>query len=365
MQKLAVFMPSLDGGGAERVTVILLNKLVEQGYVIDLLVANGQGVYRQQVDPRINIIDFGKSRVASCLLPLIRYLKLHRPAALLSVMNYTNVIAILARKVSGVSCRLVLTEHNNAELALQNNTSAKYYLVNYLTKWLYRSADSIVCVSQGVADSIHRLLDIPKSKLTVIYNPVIHPGIMANAKQAISLPFVLSDGELLVIGVGRLSAQKNFPNLIKAFNIFIRTKAAKLVILGEGEDRMALQELIVRLGLEESVFLPGFVENPYAWMRRADLFALSSSWEGLPTVLIEALACGCKVVSTNCPSGPDEILEDGKWGELVPVNDPECLAEGMHKALDRDDLQQTSARLEAFSIDYASTQYLEQLKLRP
>lgn len=365
MRKLAAFMPSLDGGGAERVTIILLNALVRRGYAIDLLVANSQGVYRNQLEPEINVIDFNKKGVASCLLSLTRYLRAERPAALLSVMNHTNVIAILAKKLSGIATRLVITEHNNAELALKNTSSLKYRLVNHLTKWLYSRVDAIVCVSDGVAESVRRLLNVPESKVCVIYNPVVHQGILTSANQSINLPFTLAENELLIIGVGRLTPQKNFENLIRAFSVLKKIKPAKLVILGEGEERNKLQKIILELKLEESVNMPGFVENPYAWMRHADVFALSSSWEGLPTVLIEALACGCKVVSTDCPSGPSEILEEGKWGELAAVNDHDSLAAAILRVLDRDKSQKLAERLEVFSIDYASNKYAELLFLKP
>lgn len=363
MKKLAAFMPSLDGGGAERVTLLLLNELARRGYSVDLLVANSKGVYRDQVHSAINVIDFEKNRVSSCLLPLARYLKSQQPAALLSVMNYTNVIAILARQLAGTKCRLVLTEHNNAEQALRNSTSIKYKMVNLLTRWLYRRANAVVCVSEGVADSIHNALGIPREQLSVIYNPVIHPGISLNADKAISHPFLPKNGEVLLVAVGRLTAQKNFPNLLQAFHLVKKALPAKLAILGEGEEREHLTALVASLGLEQDVLMPGFVDNPYAWMRRADVFVMSSSWEGLPTVLIEALACGAKVVSTDCPSGPMEILENGRWGELVKMENAEALANGIIKVLSVDHKALLDKRLEVFSIGYATDRYLETLKL--
>jgi glycosyltransferase involved in cell wall biosynthesis len=363
VNKLAVFMPSLDGGGAERVTILLLNELAARGYAVDLLVAKGKGVYRSQVNPAINIIDLEQSRVATCLLPLAKYLRKNQPAALLSVMNYANVIAIMAKQLSRVNCRLVLTEHNDAQQALRHSTSLRYRFVSILTKWLYQKADTVVCVSEGVADSIERTLDIPRSQLSVVYNPVIHPGIRHSADISISHPFLPGNGEPLLLAVGRLTAQKNFPNLINAFSLVKQTRAAKLVILGEGEERENLTALIASLGLEQDVLMPGFVDNPYAWMRRADVFVLSSSWEGLPTVLIEALACGAKVVSTDCPSGPKEILENGRWGELVKMDDSNALASGIIKTLSEAQTESLEKRLEVFSIKYATDRYLETLKL--
>lgn len=362
-KRLAVFMPSLDGGGAERVTILLLNELATRGYAIDLLVAKGKGVYRSQVDPTINIVDFEQHRVATCLLPLAKYLKENQPAALLSVMNYANVIAIMAKQLSGAHSRLVLTEHNDAQQALRHSNSIRYRLVSILTKWLYRKADAVVCVSEGVADSIQRTLGIPRNQLSVVYNPVIHSGIRKSAEMSISHPFLPENGEPLLLAVGRLTTQKNFPNLINAFSLVRKTLSAKLVILGEGEERGNLTALIASSGLAQDVLMPGFVDNPYAWMRRADVFVLSSSWEGLPTVLIEALACGAKVVSTDCPSGPKEILENGRWGELVKVDDAEALAEGIIKTLSAGQTESLEKRLEVFSIKYATDRYLETLKL--
>lgn len=357
MKKLAVFMPSLNGGGAERVTLLLINELAERGHTVDLLVANGNGVYRKQVHEAINVIDFNKSRVAACFLPLVQYLRKTKPNSLLSVMNYTNVIAALAVKSSFTNSRLVLTEHNNAEQALKNTESFKYEVVNWLTKSLYKCADAIICVSNGVADSITKVLDIPRDRLSVVYNPVIHPGVKFAAEEPISHHFLSEKHAKLLLAVGRLTAQKNFENLLKAFKLVSEQTPVKLVILGEGEEHAKLTQLATSLGIEDKICMPGFVENPYAWMKQADVFVLSSSWEGLPTVLIEALACGAKVVSTDCPSGPREILDNGRWGQLVEMDNPNALSVGILKALSSPTISAIDKHLDLFSIEFATSCY--------
>lgn len=357
MKKLAVFMPSLNGGGAERVTLLLINELAKRGYSIDLLVANGNGVYRKQVHQAINVIDFNKSRVVACFLPLVQYLRKIKPDSLLSVMNYTNVIAVLAKKCAFSNSRLILTEHNNAEQALKNATSFKYQLVNLLTRHLYKFADDIICVSHGVADSISKVLGLPRDQLRVVYNPVIHPGVQLAAEAPLNHPFLTEKNGQLLLAVGRLTAQKNFENLLKAFKLVSEQTPVKLVILGEGEERTKLTQLAISLGIEDKICMPGFADNPYAWMRQAKVFVLSSSWEGLPTVLIEALACGANVVSTDCPSGPREILDNGRWGQLVAMNNEKALSAGIINALNSPPIGAIEQHLDLFSIDFATNCY--------
>ena len=193
----------------------------------------------------------------------------------------------------------------------------------------YRSADTIIAVSNGVADDLSTMLKLKRNQINVIYNPVVSEHLIKNSREPVDHPWLTSNKVPVILGVGRLTEAKNFNALIHAFSIVVASIPARLIILGEGEQRDSLETIIDQLNLADQVDLPGFTNNPYPYMRCADLFVLSSIWEGLPTVLIEALSCGTKVVSTDCPSGPREILENGKWGTLVPVNNAEELANAM------------------------------------
>ncbi len=215
-----------------------------------------------------------------------------------------------------------------------------------------------MAVSRGAADDLARTLGIPRERVEVVYNPVITPAILARAKMALDHPWFAPGQPPVIIGVGRLTRQKDFPTLIRAFAEVRRQRSARLIILGEGEERAALEALIAELGVGDDVSLPGFHENAMAYMARAALFVLSSAWEGLPTVLIEALAAGTRVVSTDCPSGPREILQGGRLGALVPVGDSGALARAMTDALDRASETVPFDALTPFTRDAAVDNYL-------
>jgi glycosyltransferase involved in cell wall biosynthesis len=201
-------------------------------------------------------------------------------------------------------------------------------------KRFYPWADGIIVVSNGVRDDMARVTKIPSERITVIYNPsVVRDEVWEKAQAPLDHPWLKPGQPPVIIAVGRLQIQKDYPTLFSAFAQVRKRLPARLLILGEGRERGSLEELVRKLGLENDVSMPGFVMNPYAYMARASLFVLSSRWEGLPTVLIEALCCGTSVVSTDCPSGPREILKGGEYGRLVPVGDVDALAQAIEAAL--------------------------------
>jgi glycosyltransferase involved in cell wall biosynthesis len=199
---------------------------------------------------------------------------------------------------------------------------------------------------------------LPRERVEVVYNPVITPAMLAQARQQPDHPWFGAGQPPVILGVGRLTRQKDFPTLIRAFAEVRRRRPARLIILGEGEDRPELEALIGELGLADHVALPGFRDNAMAYLAGSALFVLSSAWEGLPTVLIEALAAGARVVSTDCPSGPREILQDGRLGVLVPVGDAPALARAMANALDGPASTVPPDALTPFTLDAAVDNYL-------
>lgn len=325
-EKLALFLPSLGGGGAERVMVTLAKALAERGFSVDLVLAKAEGPYLGDVPEEVRVVDLGARRVLYSLPGLVRYLRRERPAAMLSALNHANIVAIWARSLSRVATRLVVAEHNTLSLSTENAPSLRARVMPLLIKRFYPLAETVVAVSRGVAEDLVALTGLPPDKVKVIYNPVVTPELFAKAEEPLDHPWFQPGEPPVILGVGRLTKQKDFPTLIRAFALVRKERPARLMILGEGEDRPQLEALVWELGLEEDVALPGFVDNPYKYMKRAAVFVLSSAWEGLPTVLIEALALGTPVVSTNCLSGPAEILEGGRWGSLVPAGDESRLA---------------------------------------
>jgi glycosyltransferase involved in cell wall biosynthesis len=359
-KRIAFFLPNLAGGGAERVAVNLLQGMVKRDVPLDLVLANADGPYLSQVPEQVRLVNLSAGGVMKAVLPLAHYLKENRPIALLSHMNHTNVSAVLARELAGTKTRLVLVEHNTLSVSKSKLFRSKF--VPPFMKLLYPRADVIVGVSQGVADDLECQMGFEPGKIRVVYNPVVDNELIAKAKSPLDHPWFKKGNPPVFLAVGRLTEQKDFLTLIKAFALLRKQMLARLIILGEGESRSELEAMIKTLEISEDVSLPGFVQNPYAYMSNANAFVLSSRHEGLPTVLIEAMACGCPVISTDCPSGPKEILESGKYGSLVAIGNPVALADAMLKTLEAPVRQDVLVeRGMYFSTDRAVFEYLKLL----
>jgi glycosyltransferase involved in cell wall biosynthesis len=293
---------------------------------------------------------------------LARYLVRERPDALLSALSYSNLTALWARERAGVPVRVVVSEHNTLSERARHARARRWRVLPKLEARWYPRADAILAVSEGVADDLARTARLPRERIAVTYNPVIGDDVERSARESVDHPWLQPGEPPVVLGVGKLKPQKAFDVLLRAFARLRAERRARLVILGEGSERRALQQLAGELGVADDVALPGFVANPFAWMARCAVFALSSAWEGLPSVLIEALACGCPVVSTDCPSGPAEILGPDRLGALVPVGDADALARAIALALSEpSDPAARRARARDFSVDRVAPRYLEAL----
>jgi len=358
---IAIFLPSLRGGGAERVCLLLANGFVQRGYKVDLVLVSAVGPYLKDIESGVRVIDLKSRRVFFAIPSLIRYFREQKPAAVLSALDHANAIAVFSKFLSRVSFSLVVSIHNTISVATKNNISFRSKILSALIPLVYKNADAVVAVSDGVATDIKERFDCSKYLIHSIHNPVVTPAILKMAEKKVEHPWLQPCGKPLIIGVGRLTKQKNFHLLIRAFDRVRAQYPCRLVILGEGELRKDLEALAEELGVADDILLPGFQENPFAWMRTASLFVLSSDWEGLPTVLIEAMASGTPVVSTECPSGPSEILENGKWGRLVPCGDIKALADGILEALMDKNPPDVAKRAQDFVVDRAVDKYLKVL----
>ena len=365
----AIYLPSLAGGGAERVMVTLANGIAARGYRVDLVLAKAVGPYLADVSPTVRIIDLNVPRVIKSLWPLVRYLRSERPAVMLSAMDHANVVALLAKRLSMTDTRVVISERSTisveAALARALTARAVYALVPRLYPW----ADGIVAVSQDAARDLERFAGLPDGRVQAIYNPFDLDRIQKLAVEPVPHPWLQpGQNRPVIVAIGRLTEQKDFTTLLRAFATMRSRIDARLMILGEGKLRAELTALAQSLTLGTEDFeMPGFVANPFAYLARAALFVLSSRWEGLPGVLIEALACGTPVVSTDCPSGPREILEGGRWGPLVPVGDVEALAQAMAEVLatPRATLPDGRIRAQEFSQERGIDAYLHAMGLPP
>lgn len=335
-KRIAIFMPSLFGGGGQRSMVNLAHGIADHGHAVDLVLAKAEGPFLAEVRQSVRVIDLKASRALTSLPAVVRYLRREQPDAMLSVFGYVNIVALWAWRLARVRTRLMVNEQNTVSLEAGNASSWRGRLTPWLMKRFYPWADGIVVVSQGVGEDLAQVTKISGERITVIYNPsVVAAEVQGKAQAPLEHPWFDPGQPPVLVAVGRLQPQKDYPLLIEAFSRVRRTQPVRLMILGEGKERLMLEARIRERGLEQDVSLLGFVMNPYAYMARASLFVLSSRWEGLPTVLIEALCCGTPVVATDCPSGPREILRGGQYGELVRVGDAEGLAAAIRKTLER------------------------------
>ena len=303
------------------------------GYRVDLLLINEIGALGTAVPKTIRKFDCGKSRAISAIPEISSYLKKNNPNVMITALPHLNMAAIIARFISGTGIPIIITEHNTLSQSVRFSTTYKGRSLPSFMKLTYPFANEIIAVSEGVKNDLRKLIGLGSKEIHVIANPVITKALISRSYEPPRHPWFESSDIPLILGVGRLTPAKDFDNLIRSFSILRRTQVARLVILGEGPEFHSLKALITKLNLTNDVALCGFVENPYSLMRRCSVFALSSRWEGLPTVLIEALACGTRVVSTDCPSGPTEILQGGALGKLVPISNPEALAIAITDAL--------------------------------
>lgn len=348
MKKVSFFLPSLNGGGAERVTVNLINSLVNLDIDVHLVLVKKQGVFLQDVSDKVKIIDLRSKRAIFSIIPLLSYLNKESPDYLISSLNYLNVVALLAKKFSKVKTKFYITEHSTLSQRF-GNLKGTGKLIPILMKNLYNDADRIICVSKGIRADLISTLKLNNPNISVIYNPVNFEKIEELKTQKIEHIF-FCDESPVIIGVGRLIPEKNFELLINAFLEVRQYKICKLIILGSGPLEEKLKNIIQNSEYSNDIALVGFQKNPYAWMYQSDIFILSSLTEGLPTVLIEAMSVGCKVISTDCPSGPNEILYNLEEC-LVINNDIEQLSKSLLLNLEkRDNLEYDLKRFEYRSV---------------
>lgn len=363
------FLPNLQGGGAERVVVRMIQEFSKRGVDSELLLLNAQGVYFKELPDSclITSLEVGNLEFYAnyfiAFPRLVHYLRSRQPLVIFSNLSHLNVMLLLARGLANVRTRVVAVEHNTFSITLQNTSKLLPKFLPPLMRWLYPKADFVVGVSQGAIDDLKKVLGFGSEKFRVIYNPIVSKELLKKAEEPLGHPW-FQDGEPpVILAVGRLHAQKDFPTLLRAFALVRKQKPSRLVILGEGEKRKELEDLARKLGVREDLDLPGFVENPYQYMKRAAVFVLSSQWEGFGNVLVEAMACGCPVVSTDCPSGPGEILAEGEYGILVPAKDPERLAQEILRVLKNQELakelsEKGKKRALSFTVEKAVEEYL-------
>ncbi len=357
LPKVALTVPSLHTGGGERFTVYLANGLAARGYPVDLVLIEAQGPILAHVLPQVRVVSLNSRRMLRSIWPLARYLRDNRPDVLISNLQHMNLAALVARRLARVSTRVIPVVHTTLSQVMVQSSDVRDRIINGILKKIYTWSDAIVVVSREAADDFLRITGVPPGIVRVIY-PILTSGIAELKTSPLDDPWFAPGQPGVVLGVGRLTPQKDFSTLIRAFAVVRREHDLRLVIIGEGEMRGQLEKLVKELGLTDFVAMPGRTENVFAYMSRCALFVLSSACEAMPMVLVEALAAGAPVVATNCMSGPREILHDGKFGRLVPVGDVQALAGAIHESLTEPRRPPPHEVLRPFAGDAIIDQYL-------
>ena len=331
---VAVFLTDLSGGGAERAMLNLATGIARRGRRVDLLLASATGPYVADVPAEVRLVDFEARRTAGAIVPLAAYLRREQPDVLISTLHHACLAASFAHVLARTTTTLFLREANTNSAKPIEAHDLRQLVQRRAMRWAYRVADGAVAVSEGVADDLRQAFGVPHHKLWTLYNPVVTEDLSRLATLDPEHRWFDQDAPPVVLGVGRLRPHKGFMTLMEAFARVRATRPLRLILLGEGPQRAELERRALELGVGDDVELPGFVTNPFAFMSRAGVYVLSSEFEGLPGTLIQAMACGCPVVATDCRSGPREILDGGRFGALVPVGDSEAMARAIGSALD-------------------------------
>lgn len=364
-ETLLVFIPSLGGGGAERVAVTLSNYFAENGVTVFLVVIDGDGVLNKEVGPKVRLHILRATRSRFAVMELAKFIRQNRPTTVLSFLTQANIVACIVHLFLRPSFRLVISERNS--LLQQNSKTFAQVIQRIAMIILYPQSDLVIAVSKELGNQLRRKVLFSSAKIRVIYNPIDLSYISQKAKEKVPLGREINQrlGRYpLLVAAGRLTTQKDYPTLLDALYLLAKKREMTLLILGEGPLLVPLKQRTWELGLDESVFFLGYVENPYPYFAMADCFVLSSKWEGLPGTLLQAIACGTKVVSTSCPTGPAEILENGKWGRLVPVGSPSLLAQAIEETLEKKVQTSPMVRARDFGTDRIMPQFADALFMR-
>jgi glycosyltransferase involved in cell wall biosynthesis len=357
-RSLAIYIPDLSGGGLERLQLDLAPLFIGAGLEVTFLLGTARGALLTQVPAEAQVVPLNAARQLMALLPIVRYLRRARPDILLVHTEHAAIISLWARAIARSATRVVVCQHNTAS-AQSRRKRWQFRILLVLFRLFLDWADRIVAVSAGVADDLVASCGIARGRTAVIYNGVVGTDFARKCAAPVEHPW-FGAGVPVIVAAGRLVEQKDFATLITAFARLACVRDARLVLLGEGPLRSSLEELAQSLGIAERVDMPGFRANPLPYLREAALVVLSSRFEGFAMVLAEALACGTPVVSTDCPHGPAEILDHGRYGRLTPVGDPAALAAAMLATLNEPPPREImESRGNTFTVRTSAERYLD------
>ena len=362
-KKISLFLPSVQFGGAELLTITLANDWSKRGYEVDLIILRTSSAEEELfslIAPSVNIVTLHSKRLLSSIIPIAFYFRKAKPDFSIAAMWPLTIICILSWLLSGRCGKLFISDHTQLSISLVHELNVNKLALRASIFIFYRFVSGIIAVSKGVRDDISFLGKLSQNKIEVIYNPASTKKLEAAIFTHDPFLDLWQDPGYKILAAGTLKEQKDFPILIKAINEISMDKKVSLIILGEGPERSKLESLIESFGLSENIALPGYTKETLPYFQSADLFVLSSAWEGFGNVLVESLECGTPIVSTDCKSGPSEILNNGEFGKLIPVGDFVAAARGIEEVLMADhNPERLRNRAELFSVERISSQYLE------
>ncbi len=366
MVRVCIFIPTFGDGGVERMLVNLARGLSHWGVAVDFIVKQKDLPYVDKLPDAVQLIEFGKAKRTRRERQLLDYLDREQPDVLISAKGKDDQVAMRVKAKTRAKTRFFLRPGTavSERLKARNANWVKRWLAHRRMRWLYARTDGVIAVSNGVAEEIIGATGVDPAKVKVVRNPNITPELYDLAAASLDHPWFAEGEDPVLLGIGGLRLQKDFPTLLRAFAGVVRERPARLMILGQGHQHDELLTLARELGIAERVALPGFVDNPYAYLSRAALFVLSSLWEGSPNVVTESLALGTPVVATDCRSGPNEITQQGKYGRLVPVGDVEALTRAILDTLaDPPDSEWLKGAVQEYTMEKSAATYLEAMGL--
>lgn len=333
-KKAMLFIRALHGGGAQRAMVRYANALTDKGYDTYVLTLDSSGDFRNELDKNVQIKTLSANRILFAIPQLIKYIRSIKPNAIMVTEPACNIALIVAKMLSFSKSRLLIREGLFPSLAVNESPYIQTRIAYRLAPYFYKKADVIVAIASELAEDLSSFIGLPRNRITLIpINPVVTPELYAKADQELDHPWLVNNDIPVILGVGRLEAQKDFATLINSFCLLRQEINCKLIILGSGSLKNNLDAQIVATGYENDIEMAGFCSNPFKYMSRCDVLVLSSRYEGLPNTLIESLACGTPSISTDCKSGPKDILDNGKYGLLVPIGDVAAMANAIKQTL--------------------------------
>ena len=363
--KITVVVHNLNGGGAEKMMVRLANGLANLGQNVSIVLLTEGGVNIKNVSERVTLHELKAHRTVTAIPKLRQHLLDSKPDKILSALTHVNVIAILACLSIGRLKSLYVSERNAFSKDKLVNNDFLVKIAYFLAPFFYRFIPNpVFAVSDGVAQDLIKTTVVNRASVINLPNPTLDDDFRTKEFSKPTHPWLADKTTPIIVGLGRLAAQKGFDDLINAVAIVKQSMDVRLIIYGEGELRAALQKQVDELGLTQSVSLFGYTEAPLDEIHAADVFVLSSLFEGSPNALVEAMGAQCKVVSTRCPCGPDEVLEDGVVGSLVPVKSPEKLAEAIYSTLvdNNYDIEKQLNLAEKYTVSNSAKSYLKAME---